>query len=528
MTLLFGACGGPPPPLVAPEHVLLLVIDTQRADHLSCYGNARPTTPTLDALAREGVRFENAVSQCSWTSPSMVSMMTSSYTAQEGMQIPADKTTLAEVFQSAGWKTAAFICNDLLSTDNHFDRGFDVFEYKLTPYGSNDPIVEWIQKTKGERSFTFVHLNEVHDPYSPPKEFTRFRNEPKPLSAARASYYDAVSSELGLKEREPSVQKIVAEIGGYDDDVHYCDDRIHGIFDAIKAAGAWDTTAILVGADHGEGLWTRVQYLDGTRLSAQKRGEPPTLVNTLQMTHGSQVNWELVHVPLIVKSRGIDGGRSVDGYVENVDIAPTLVDLAGLVLPKSMQGKSLVPLAREPSNHAAQKSVLKDVAFTHARYGSSVITQEGMHLIHPTDEGVCAFQLADELYDLRADPEERKNLAREKHELVTELGERVKQRMSIGISGNTQVTPQTQKSLEGLGYTSSGVVASVRDELAREATKDLFTRFGKESSCLMRLEIARALKERELSKEEQSYLRTLQKFEVSEAVRTMIDAALKR
>jgi arylsulfatase A-like enzyme len=520
------ACS-PPKPLVPPKHVVLLVIDTQRADRLSCYGNRHPVTPNLDALAREGVRFENAVSQCSWTSPSMVSMMSSGYIAEEGFSIPADKTTLAEVFKKAGWSTGAFICNDLLSEDNHFDRGFDVFEWKLTPYSPNDPIIDWIQKTKDERSFTFVHLNEVHDPYHPPWEWTHYRTLQELPSPERMRYFDEVSAKLGLQDREPSVRKITAELGGYDDDVNYCDTRIRGIFDAIKAAGIWDSTAILVGADHGEGLFTRVQYLEGTRFTAHLRGEPPTLFNSLQMTHGSQVNWELVHVPMILKAPGLPAGSAIPGYVENVDIAPTLIDLAGLAIPSGAQGRSLVPLARDPTSRAALDASLKDSVFTHTRFVSSIITPEGYQFIHPTEEGICAFELQDELYDLHADPEERENLASSKPDLVNALKTLVAQHMKIGIRGNTTVTARTLKSLQGLGYTNSGVVASVRDELAKAETAELLDRLGREGSCLMRLEISRALKERALSATERDQLTELKKKQPSSVVRDMIDAALK-
>jgi arylsulfatase A-like enzyme len=522
------ACGEPPP-LDPPKHVLLLVIDTQRADHLSCYGNKHPTTPVLDALAREGVRFENAVSQCSWTLPSMVSMMTSSYIADEPYQVPGDKVALAEVFKSAGWSTGAFICNDLLSPDNHFQRGFDVFEWQLTPYSPNDPIIDWIQKTKNERTFTFVHLNEVHDPYRPPKEYTHYRNLVELPPADRLRYYDEVSKKLGLTDREKSLREIAAEIGGYDDDVHYCDERIGGIFAAIKAAGQWESTAILVGADHGEGLWTREQYMHGTRLTAMKKGEPPTLLNTLQQTHGSAVNWELVHVPMILKAPGIAGAKTVDGYVENVDIAPTLIELAGLKAPITAQGKSLVRLARDPSRKQAREETLKEGLWTYTRFVSSIITQDGLQYIRPTSEGVCAFNLTDELYDLNSDPEERRNLAASKRDVAKKLEVIAEHRLTIGVTGNKEVTEGTLRSLKGFGYTGSGVVpGAVREEIAHASTADLLLRMAKEPSCLVRLEIVRELKERELAAKEREELSEIGKKEVSPAVREALDALPKR
>ena len=179
-----------------PRHVLLVVIDTQRADHLSCYGYARPTSPTIDALAKEAVLFEHCISQASWTLPSMVSMMTSSYVAEEALRIPDAKTTLAEAFHEHGFATGAFICNDLLSPENRFERGFDTFEWKLVPYGSNQPILDWIRAHKDGPTFTFVHLNEVHDDAKPP---AGANYGPEPVAATEAS----VERTIAASSRTP-------------------------------------------------------------------------------------------------------------------------------------------------------------------------------------------------------------------------------------------------------------------------------------------------------------------------------------
>lgn len=522
------ACSQPAAkPLARPEHVLLLVIDTQRADHLSCYGNRHPTTPTLDALAKEGVLFEHAVSQCSWTSPSMVSMMTSSYVAEEGMDIPGDKVTLAETFRQAGFATGAFICNDLLSPKHHFDRGFDEIEWELHPYGPNDPIVAWIQKTKDQRSFTYVHLNEVHDPYEPPPAFTKWRNTKDNVSADRARFFDTVDGELKLADKAASISRIDAEVGGYDDDTRYSDERIRGIFDAIKAAGIWDKTAILVGADHGEGLWTRVQFMEGTRMKSAHAGEPPSLFNTLQQTHGSQVNWELVHVPLILKSPGLEGGRRVGAFVENVDIGPTLFDLCGLAPPKTAQGKSLVALARD----ADAKDAEKDGAFTFTRFNTSFITQDGLHLIAPTPRGECDFGLEDQLYDVIHDPEERVNLLAKHREVATKLTALSKQRAQGAIRGNTSaLSARDIAALATLGYLGTGVVDTVRDELLKLDVDPLIIKIEKEyaADCLMRLQCVRALEGRELTANQRVYLHDLAVKETSQAVRDAIEELTKQ
>jgi arylsulfatase A-like enzyme len=521
------ACShGSAPP--EPRHVLLIVVDTQRADHLSCYGHPRPTSPALDALAAEGVRFENCVSQCSWTSPSMVSMMTSSYLGNELLEIPKDKTVVAEVFQKAGYATGAFICNDLLSPKNGFDRGFDVCEWELHPYGSNQPILDWIERNQGGKTFTFVHLNEVHDDegtYGPkPLEEGRFRKEMPAFSPERLGFYDRVGEELHLVAKQESLERMRAEVGGYDDDVLYSDQRIGEILEKYKALGLWGETAVVVGADHGEGLWTRVQFLHGTRKTAMEKGEPSTLLNTLHMTHGSHLNWELVHVPLIVKAPGFPPGV-VPGYVENVDIVPTLLRLAGLSVPATAQGRDLVPFLEEPERTKG----LVEAVTSLTRYNLSAISQEGMQLLRPTPRGECDFAILDELYDLKSDREERVNLAGAQRELTRRLGTLAEQRAKSGMHGKTRPSdPATIKTLAGLGYLESDVVDSISKELAAKPTAAILEELGKEPDCLLRLQMVRALDPRDLSAAERASLEGLLPKEGSTAVREGIRGLLAR
>lgn len=515
-----------------PRHILLLVIDTQRADHLSCYGHPRPTSPTLDALAAEGVRFENCVSQSSWTSPSMVSLMTSSYLGNELLDIPKDSTVVAEVFQRSGYATGAFICNDILSPTHGFDRGFDVCEWQMTPYGSNQPILDWIERNKDRKTFTFVHLNEVHDDlgtYGPkPLENGRFRREMPAFSPDRSRYYDKVSDELKLAAKEESLHRMRSEVGGYDDDVLYSDRRIAEILERYKALGLWGETAVVVGADHGEGLFTRVQFMHGTRKKAMKKameeGAAPTLLNTLHMTHGSHVNWELVHVPLIVKAPGFAPGV-VSGYVENVDIVPTLLGLSALPALSGAQGKSLVPFLEDPRRTKG----LSEAVTSLTRFNLSMITQDGLQLIHPTPRGECDFAVQDELYDLKVDREARVNLVGNHRELVRRLGALAEERAKSGLHGTIQVfDPKTVKTLESLGYIGGDVVDLIGEEFAEKSTDVILAEMAMESDCLMRLQMVRALGPRDLAKEQRAALEAWLPQEVSTAVREGIRGLLAR
>ena len=541
--LLAGGCS--PKPLSPPKQVLLIVIDTQRADHLSCYGYPRATSPTIDALAKEGVLFEHAISQASWTLPSMVSMMTSSYLAEEVVSIPEGKPTLSEQFRQGGFATGAFICNDLLSPENKFDRGFDVDEWQLAPYGSNEKILNWIREHAGQRTFTFVHLNEVHDDVAwdpdtkhacprpdgskygpePLADKARFRNEKGAISVDRRQYYDAVSDKLHLEHEDESLAKIGAEIGGYDDDVLYSDGRIREILEEYKRLGLWDTTAVVIAADHGEGLWTREQFYEGTRKTAIERGEPPTLVNVLQMTHGSQAAIELVHVPLVLKAPGLAPARVRDAWVENVDIAPTLLALCGIDRPSSMQGRSLLDLARDPG----RKEGLVEGAFTFSRYHTSTISQDGMQLLHAMPQGECEFALADELHDLPHDRDARKNVLAERADVARSLAKIGQDRMHRALRGGANVIgPQTLKSLGGLGYIESGVVDAIREELAETTTKGIVEQLSQSHNCLLKLQMIRALKGRDLLPAEVDTLRTILAKESSAAVQGELRALLPR
>ena len=522
-----------------PKHVVLLVIDTQRADRLGSYGNQRGLTPVLDALAREGVVFENCVSQASWTSPSMVSMLSGQAISEEVMTLPAGKPTLAERFRAAGWRTGGFVCNNILDEKHGFDRGFEEYQCQLAPYGENTPILEWLRARRNERTFTWIHLNEVHDEKHPelgptywpipPELWRKWRDVREGLPPGREEYYQRLSEKLALRHGAESRERIQADLGGYDDDVRYEDNRIAEIFQELRQLGLWEDTLIVIAADHGEGLYTREQFLSGTRKAALERGEDPTLVNTLQMTHGSQGYWELIHVPLILKAPGLAPAR-VSGYVENLDIAPTLVELAQLGDAEGLQGRSLVALARDPDDH----KLLAPQVFSYTRYHSGVITQAGRHLLVPSPRGECDFGLVAELYDLKRDPECRRNLllvggreAGEAARLAAELDPILRRREAEGLHGApTQLDESTQAKLAGLGYIGSEVVDQLRSDLLGKSTEALLNDLERTYAhdCLLRHEVARALSGRKFTTEERARIEAVLQKEPSGAVQ----AALRR
>lgn len=515
-------CPGPTPKPV--KHVVLLVIDTQRFDRLGAYGCQRALTPAIDELARESVVFERCASQASWTSPSMVSMMTGCYVAEELMTIPAEKPTLAECFRDAGWSTGGFVCNDILNPDTGFARGFQTFEGELKPYEPNTPILEWLRAHKDERTFTWIHLNEVHDELvegehcyrpQPESEWRKYRDVREGFSAGRQSYYDELTRSLGLVEREASLARMQEEAGSYDDDVRCEDRRVGEILRELRQLGIWDQTLLVLGADHGEGLFTREQYLWGTRKAALERGEKPTLFNTLQMTHAMQVNTELVHVPLIVHAPGVPAER-VAGWVENIDIAPTLLELAGVPRNGAHQGQSLVPLLLDPRDEAA----LREAVFSHSLWNDSAIAQDSLQLILASPAGMCDFELQTRVYDLGRDPEARDNLVGRQPERERALAALITRRLKEGLGGSVgPISPATLKAMKGLGYVHVGSGVALAETLRGLSNAQLLDLAANSpGECMTRREIAQVLLERTLTSEERARVEAWAAKESSPAV----------
>jgi arylsulfatase A-like enzyme len=532
LAALLAGCGGSKsePARTAPKHVVLLVVDTLRADHLTPYGYARGTAPRLGEFARDATLFENCVSQGAMTITSMISLLTSQYLGEEPRRVPVDRATVAEVFHKAGWTTGAFVYNDVLNVDGRFHRGFDSYSYKDPPYGADAEIAAWFQANRDHRTFTWIHLNEAHDPYGSldgkwpagtPAPFIERRDS---LPAAQRQWLESYAAQHGIEGAPEQIERIERETGAYDDDVAYSDAHIGRILDAIRAAGIWDQTAIVIAADHGEGLWTREFYLTGTRLKARKEGQPPSLLNSLHPTHGSQVNWEIVHVPLLIKAPGQAGGKRVSAVVQNVDIGPTLFELCDLPLANAVHGQSLLPLIEGKARGWRP-------GFSMTRFAATLIDADGWQLVHPTENGRCAFALVDELYDLRHDPQARVNLAPRESGRVASMTAEIQKRMASGILDTdlTELSPETINSLNGLGYIDGGVVEKIVKVLENDSTAHLIEQLctSEGGSCLTRVQIVKLLAKRELSNGDRDALKKQLEVESMTDVRQALGALVE-
>lgn len=400
-------------PAVDPRpDLLLVVVDTLRADHLSVYGYARPTSPQLEAAAARGVVFEDVTAQSSWTRPSMVSMLTGRRVFVNAQRLPSAIPTLAEQLREAGYQTAAFVANPALSAREGFDRGFDAFVTRDDTGGTtwDAPDLEaafaaWraAHPRDGRPRFVWLHYMDPHDPYEP---------RGRPTLAGEVRLRDDVIEAwtrvvLAAGEGSPMYTHfdrdrrfVLDRIDAYDREVANVDASLARVLAALDAErGPGREQVVVLGADHGEGLWDHRHHPELVdRLPAEER----TLRNVFWRDHSYHLYRELLFTPLVAWGPGLPAGARVDVPVENVDIVPTLLRAAGL-RADGLDGRALQDVA-------AGTAPPRPYVFAHCNEGTSVRrTDTGLKLVFPTDTGF-SFGMRESLFALGKDPHEREDL----------------------------------------------------------------------------------------------------------------------
>ena len=406
LLLWCGAAGAQTP-------VIVISIDTLRADHLSAYGYRTVSTPNIDAFAQHGTLFTNVNSQIPLTLPSHTSLFTSTYPFQNGIEengqiVPAGAVTLASVLQSHGYKTAAFIGSSLLGRSAGLDRGFDEYDspFGSTAAGAESPYstrvrrdgalvlraaTQWLTAHKGQPAFVFIHLFDLHAPY---------RLHPVPGSA-------------------------LPEAVGYDAEIRYVDQILGRFKQTLEQNGWWQRSLIVLLADHGESLG--------------EHGES---------SHGYFAYESTLHVPLM-----FHWPESAENYPARatraaglIDVAPTILD--ALHLPQSsFEGTSLMRF---------------DEAAAHAVYSESVYARDQFRwaALRTLRIGQWKFVGAprEELYDLEKDPGELSNILRansaEATTLRTELSKLLTRYTPSEKAPARDASSGTRTALESLGYLS--------------------------------------------------------------------------
>ncbi len=336
------ACGAAP----RPESLLLVTVDTLRADVLGAYGGS-VSTPALDRLAREGVVVEGACTPTPSTGPAHASLFTGLYPWNHGILLNAKALDdpglpmLAETAQRAGLETAAFVSSFVVSERWGFDRGFDLFSFQPSrawrwqgearPFYSDADettrdVLTWLEDRSPGPFLAWIHYFDPHSPYRPVEGHFRPRER----------------IDLTGKSLPPKVESLADLMGlirAYRAEVAFTDEQLGRVLEALDAHGLADSTAVIVTADHGEGL-----------------GDHGWL------GHGRNLHDELVRVPLIVRAPGLPAGRRLRGPAQLEDLMPTLLSLLGVEAPPGLDGVDLSPWLRGELEQSPRREVLGRMA----------------------------------------------------------------------------------------------------------------------------------------------------------------------
>ena len=402
-------------------NVLLITVDTTRADHIGCLGGDESVTPNIDRLAEQGVVFTQAMAVAPLTLPSHTSMLTGLYPPHHGIRnngmfsLPGDVETLATEFRKKGYRTGAFVSASILAKKYGLDRDFEVYDDDLSrgrwaggsmvPTRTGDVTVEaaneWLGKLGGDdRFFCWVHLYDPHQPYTPPPEFARrFPSDP------------------------------------YSAEIAFADAMIGRLLGELQKTGRLDRTLIAVVADHGEAL-----------------GEHR------EQTHGVLLHQATLHVPFVLAGPNVTPGLRVERPVSGADVAPTLARLAKVAPPnrKRLDGVDLVALLRKPRPEPIRERVLYAETFLPKfQYGWSplrAVRRGPWELVMGTRPA---------LYDLDRDPRELVDLAKRDEAMTRDLA-RALAPFEAGGAGEESaakiaLSPSEVEQLRSLGYLGSEV-----------------------------------------------------------------------
>ncbi|MHC4265650.1 MAG: sulfatase-like hydrolase/transferase [Planctomycetota bacterium] len=401
-------------------NVVLIVLDTARADRFSFLGYHRKTSPHLDALAAESVVYTQAFSTCCWTLPSHASLFTGLFPSTAGAtsetnQLPDFNKTLAEVLSRARYHTAGFSCNPWISEERGFTKGFDEFHEMWRPknrsgtkkrgkneWATIEKVTRWLSSRSNSKKpfFMFVNLNAAHMPYKPPEPFCssflrgKYGLEKDNPVSRISGMWDYLAGELKLTERE---LEIMSDL--YDGEIAFSDYCVGTITEQLKTQNILDDTLVIVTSDHGENL-----------------GDHQLIDHLLSMYDTT------LHIPLLIRYPQLfNAGTKFDGLVSLVDIAPTILDVCDI-------NEKLVSHSQQASLANPNRAPLEFVFAENERPNNGLKTMKKKYpdfdrtkMDYPmrairTDKHKFIWSVGYEkkLYNLSIDPHEVNNIADKK------------------------------------------------------------------------------------------------------------------
>ncbi len=433
-------------------NVLVILIDTLRADRLHVYGNEAPTSPVMDALAENGLRYESAYAPSAWTVPSTASVLTGMNPAEHGLGFTASAyladslITLAESFQHGGFTTGAFSCNPLIASSRNFDQGFEHFELYGWIDGTEiyDGIETWLRENADKRFFLYLHFVEPHYRYEPDPPFLeKFAGAPPEgyedveLMHVMPDWYADPAADLQelLTIRDYQLKLYDAEIAEVDSVIG----RLQKLLDEL---GIGQNTVVAVTSDHGE------EFLEHGWGG-----------------HHNQLFDETTRVPLILAGPGIPVGEVRKERVENRHLGGTLLRLCRLEVPEGLDGPDLVQaedaetLVKSPVFMTTGKGNWVDLETkSRVELGQfhSVIHDNWRMIWCPNVKGGEQFFA---LYDLEKDPDAHNDLAAGNPERVRMMTRLINNWIGESLKRRPELVPpmdETTKLLQGIGYVEVG------------------------------------------------------------------------
>lgn len=305
-------------------NIVLIGVDTLRADHLKCYGYSRETSPEIDKLAEEGIIFSQCISPIPATTPSFASILTSKQPISHGVldncyQLDDLHVSLAEVLRNRGYNTAAFVSGETLRRGTNLTQGFgrynDTFRGERQAALVNKEALRWLEDQKNSRFFLFIHYFDPHGKYNPPRPHNdRFDRT--------TELHDI--SKIPAYQRHDNISDPSFYVAQYDGEIRYTDHHIGQVLEKISALGLQDQTLIIFVSDHGETMTEHLWWFD----------------------HGCFLYEEQIHVPLLLWYPKVFRHKRIDALVRLIDITPTILDVLGIEFSEGLEGRSLLPLIK--------------------------------------------------------------------------------------------------------------------------------------------------------------------------------------
>lgn len=440
-----------------PRHpnVLLLSIDTLRADHLGCYGGTRVATPNVDRLAHDGALFENAACPMPMTRPSLSTIHTSLHPREHGVvnngvPLAPDSVTLAETLAAAGYATAAFTPVRLLDASSGLAQGFASYTAPDAHHLPADRVapgaLDWLAKRDPQKPFfVWLHLFDPHLPYAPPAQYAPGDGP------AEISWKSLLAS---ANEHDGDVPQATFDraLELYAGEVAYVDHWVGEIVAKLDALGVLDDTILVFTADHGE-----------------------CFDHGIFFEHADCLYEGAVHVPLVIRyPRTVAAGTRVAAQVEHMDVAPTILALASVKQPAEFRGHALLPTPptaigtivpdafaliehplyqdRNAEERSRKQERIRSVAGMPTR---EILTDRQSNALRGTTWKLITDGEASELYDLPSDRGEQHDLATRKPELTSDLRRVLDAKLAqhpLHLREGGDVNPKLRETLKALGY----------------------------------------------------------------------------